>query len=134
MRRGCDAHSTISRWQTASSAIGSTASDEPPEDSISVEIRGKIGCTPYLADNRHRECKIVSYLQRMLKKCQHPCCWESGASVPFPLTVTSGRDEARLKYEGIKFSGIALADAAVAPRATAKGAIVLMPLIVTGDG
>jgi hypothetical protein len=114
-----------------SSAIGSTASDEPPEDSISIETGGKKGCTPYLADNRHRECRIARNRQRKLLKVL-ACILLRGADalVPLPLTVTCGSEEARLKYEGIKFSGIALADVAVAPRATAKGAIALMPLIV----
>ena len=90
---------------------------------------------PYLADSRHRECKIVNFRQRRLVMVLAMLLpRRTAAFVPFPLTVTSGRDEARLKYVGIKFSGITLADTAVALRATAKGATALMPFIVMVGG
>lgn len=38
-----------------------------------------------------------------------------------------------MKYEGIRLSGIAAADTAVAPRATASGAAATTPFIVRGD-
>ena len=69
----CGSYSAISRVHVALSAIGSTASDEPPEASISNDLAAKLKeCLTRLVVYTPDVETIVTSKESCVE-CQHPC-------------------------------------------------------------